>query len=129
MELGVDWPTINKDLASQARQAPDANFVSKFLDIPYYLSLWSEDIGGLAGKRILDFGCGFGEPAAGVSLFHNPASIVGVDINDEAQQLPRILVSNLATLPDLPNLSFKRVDPGGDFPGEELDFIYQPIAP
>src|SRR5437879_5494330 len=95
MEPNVEWPIHNKGLAAEARQATDPNFVSKFVDIPYYLSLWSEDIGGLTNRRVLDFGCGFGETAAGVAVFHEPSSVVGVGTVGETQQLPSILISNL----------------------------------
>lgn len=65
------------DLASAA---PDEDTRVKLIDLPRIVSDWVEPYGGLAGRRILDFGCGFGELAAGLAGGFDPAVVVGIDI-------------------------------------------------
>ncbi|MEA4857814.1 MAG: class I SAM-dependent methyltransferase [Solidesulfovibrio sp.] len=62
----------------------------------------------LAGARVLDFGCGDGITALGLSRL-GPGRVVGVDINPSFRHLPALAAANcgLEALP--PNLSFVRV--------------------
>lgn len=57
----------------------------KFHDLPFYLHHWMAEHGGLAGRRILDFGCGSGASAAGIALLGGAELVVGVDINPESR--------------------------------------------
>lgn len=52
----------------------------KLVELPRIINEWLAPHGGLAGRRILDFGCGFGEMAAGIALGFDPLLVVGVDI-------------------------------------------------
>lgn len=60
----------------------DDLFRTKFVTIPDILGEWMGDHGGLAGKDILEFGCGEGTMALGLALRKSPARVVGVEILD-----------------------------------------------
>src|SRR5688572_25303902 len=105
----MEWPPFNGELAACAGNLPVSSFRSKFLNLPYYIGLWAERVGGLAGKRVLDFGCGYGETALGVAVFHLPNEIIGVDINDESQLLRNIIPSELVKLEKPDTLLFYRI--------------------
>lgn len=96
----------------------------RFSNLPYFLSRWAKDHGGLEGKRILDFGCGSGFSTAGLSLLHSAELAVGVDINSEAEECKTFLSSNfgIERLPQ--NLVFERIKPGQTTSFEEFDCIF-----
>ncbi len=91
----------------------DPRLVAKMYAVPQVVSEWLAPFGGLADKRVLDFGCGFGETAAGIALGHGARDVHGVDVQDKPDQCRSILsrVFGLARLPD--NLRFSRITEGG----------------
>ena len=114
----------SQKLIDDAQSASDPQFRAKFVDLPHYLDVWTRQVGGLSGKRILDFGCGHGETAAAIALTRAPGRVVGVDINDEHKNLLEELRVHLAldALPD--TLTFERIEPGA-MPSETgFDLIY-----
>jgi SAM-dependent methyltransferase len=72
-------------------------------------------------SRVLDFGCGDGFTALGLSRFEM-REIVGVDLNEAFRFLPEIADRYLgkSSLPG--NLSFQRVDDGNPLPFEDDSF-------
>jgi SAM-dependent methyltransferase len=107
-----------------ATAAPDRTFKAKFVDLPRFFDEWSEPIGGLAGKRVLDFGCGNGTTACAVALTRRPELVVGIDIDREFDGCLKV-VSRHVPITQLPqNLVFEQVAPGtlGNYAG--YDFIY-----
>jgi SAM-dependent methyltransferase len=54
----------------------------KLVDVPQILADWFEPFGGIAGREVLEFGCGEGTMALGVALQHSPSRVVGVEILD-----------------------------------------------
>ena len=111
------------DLEERAASLP-ALEKSKFLSIPSYLHGWSKPYGGLMGKKVLDFGCGFGTSAAGVALLHKSQTVVGVDINEEHRSCAEFLSNNfdIKRLPD--NLHFQTIHAGEEIAHSDFDFIY-----
>jgi predicted RNA methylase len=57
----------------------DSNLKLKAIDLPEIISDWT---GGVQGKRVLDFGSGFGYTAWGLAML-GAAYVAGVDINKE----------------------------------------------
>ena len=106
--------TMAAELVPEARQ--------KFVDLPYYLHLWTQPYGGLRGKKVLDFGCGGGVSTAGIALLHG-AKVHGVDINSEAAQCSTFLRQHFAI--DQPEtLTFQEIEPGGVIDGHNFDCIF-----
>jgi SAM-dependent methyltransferase len=101
----------------------DPSLAHKFCDIPDIVESWLASYGGLAGRDILDFGCGFGETAAGIALTFNPNMVVGVDIQDKPLQCQRILAEQfgMAALPA--GLAFAQIDEGGFLGNAEFDLV------
>jgi ubiquinone/menaquinone biosynthesis C-methylase UbiE len=121
----MKWPIFNEPLAAEIHNTPlSATFRSKILDVPYYIDLWCTDLGGLAGKSVLDFGCGAGMTTLGVALFHKPSVIIGIDINDNAKNLKYTLSAELIDLQWPENLSFETILPGDSLPKDKFDFVY-----
>lgn len=95
---------------------------AKFSLVPTIIEQWMSDAGGLAGRKILDFGCGEGTSAAGVSLLFD-AEVHGVDINNEAEACASFLHQNFGM--DIPNrLTFQEIAPGETPNGGPFDLIY-----
>ncbi|MEQ7155394.1 class I SAM-dependent methyltransferase [Brevundimonas aurifodinae] len=90
----------------------------KLLILPAIIADWAEPHGGLAGRRIMDFGCGLGELAAGLAYAEPTASVVGLEVTDQPDGLPAVL-KPLGLIPPA-NLSFRTV-PLGEV-GDEDDF-------
>ncbi len=101
----------------------DASRRHKLIDLPEIIRQWVEPHGGLAGRRVLDFGCGFGEMAAGIALACAPAMVVGIDISEEpikgVEKLKAILGED--GLPS--NLSLEQVKDGDLGSLDEVDVI------
>jgi len=96
----------------------------RFQNIPNFVSRWAEDFGGLEGKRVLDFGCGFGLSTAGISLLNSADLAVGVDIGSEAEACESFLSKNF-NIQKLPsNLVFERIEPGQTTSYDEFDCIF-----
>ncbi|MFC1929976.1 class I SAM-dependent methyltransferase [Chloroflexota bacterium] len=89
------------------------------------MNSWVEEYFPLAGKRILDFGCGEGTTVLGIALQFSPLSAIGIDINNEYLQCPTFAQREigLSTLPQ--NLSFQQIESGqvGSF-NFKFDLIY-----
>lgn len=101
----------------------DSCFQNKLSNVPNILADWMQSEGGLDGKDILDFGCGDGTTALGLSLLTEPRSIVGVDINVEYEAcVGNAKLLGLDELP--PSLSFQTISPGQVSSRGEFDFIY-----
>lgn len=75
----------------------DPEYRVKFLDVPNIIQDWTSPYGGLAGKDILDFGCGEGTMAMGVALRHGAARVVGVEIQPEIEKLSAICAASIET--------------------------------
>jgi hypothetical protein len=78
----------------------------------------------LEGARLVDFGCGDGITALGVTLQNEPERLVGVDIHDAFSRLGVLAKQqmNLNALP--PALEFHQVKPGKPLDLESMDGIY-----
>ena len=115
-------PELSFIEAAQAVSNPV--FKAKFADLPRFLEEWSQPIGGLKDKRVMDFGCGNGTTACAVALTRQPALVVGIDINDQFHGCLDAVAPHLGieALPD--NLAFERVKPGELGTHGDFDFIY-----
>lgn len=61
----------------------DATYRAKFIDVPNIIADWLGDHGGLAGRDVLDFGCGEATMALGIALKHGARRVVGVETHEE----------------------------------------------
>ena len=68
-----------KHLATALQTLDEATRL-KLVELPRIIDEWLAPHGGLVGRRVLDFGCGFGEMAAGIAIGFDPAVVVGIDI-------------------------------------------------
>jgi cyclopropane fatty-acyl-phospholipid synthase-like methyltransferase len=95
-----------------------------FVTIPGHIQNWTRDHGGLAGRRILDFGCGTGVSAAGMALRMDAAHAHGVDINLNHAGCLAFLSRHfgLASLPE--TLTFEKVLPGDTGAERGFDLAY-----
>jgi 2-polyprenyl-3-methyl-5-hydroxy-6-metoxy-1,4-benzoquinol methylase len=62
----------------------DETYRSKFVDVPNIIAEWLGDHGGVAGKDVLDFGCGEATMALGMALRHGVRRVVGMDVYEES---------------------------------------------
>jgi SAM-dependent methyltransferase len=102
---------------SLAETAP-ADLRQKLLSLPDIIADWVAPHGGLAGRKIMDFGCGLGELAAGLAYAEPTAQVIGVEVTDQPAALSSALKP--IELEPPPNLSFREVPLGqvgddGDF--------------
>jgi SAM-dependent methyltransferase len=87
---------------------------NKHLNVVRILDEWFEPHGGLAGKDVLEFGCGEGTVALGLALQKKPSRVVGVEILDVFEQCFPLAQENLG-LHSLPkNLELHQIVPGQD---------------
>lgn len=103
----------------------DAKYRQKFVDVVNIIADWMKPAGGLAGKHILDFGCGEATSAIGIALRHPDSRVIGIDIMDDVKLCTPLAAEQLL-LQELPaNLSLFQVAPG-DLAGTEhgFDLIY-----
>ena len=117
----MDTWSINSQLELKAAELSFEE-KQKFLEIPYYLHLWTQPFGGLAGKKVLDFGCGGGTSAAGIALLHG-AKVHGTDINSEAEQCSSFIHNNFG-ISKIDDLTFQEIEPGGQIDGKDFDCIF-----
>ncbi len=91
-----------------------ADYRHKFENTCGILSDWFQPYGGLAGRDVLEFGCGEGTMATGIALQYEPRRMVGVEILDIVCQCSRFARQNigLERLPD--NLELHQIKPGAD---------------
>lgn len=94
-----------------ANTIEDETYRKKFIDVPNILADWLRDHGGLAGRDVLDFGCGEATMALGIALQHGARRVVGVEIHEEIENaLPYAKTQlGLERLPD--NLELIRLHP------------------
>jgi SAM-dependent methyltransferase len=97
---------------------------SKFHDLPSYLHMWMAPHGGLAGRRVLDFGCGSGTSAAGIALLGGAELVVGVDINPESRACESFLREALGQDGLPPNLRFEEIRPGETTSMDDIDIVF-----
>ena len=92
----------------------------KLVTLPGIIAEWVGPHGGLAGRKIMDFGCGLGELAAGLAFAEPSAQVIGVEVTDQPSGLAAALGE--AGLAPPPNLSFREVALGdvGDKDGFDL---------
>lgn len=98
---------------------------SRFERLPQILADWMKDHGGLAGKEILDFGCGQGVTALALAREHGAKRVVGVDIGPDVERAASFAHEQLglARLPD--NTRFLRVTPEALHDADDrFDLVY-----
>ncbi len=61
-----------------ADRIKDDTYRTKFIDVPNTLTDWLRDHGGLAGRDVLDFGCGEATAALAIALRHGARRVVGI---------------------------------------------------
>src|SRR5271155_2898418 len=99
---------LNGDIAEMISASENSDFVSKFVDVSQHVGSWTEDIGFLAGKRLLDYGCGEGFTSSGLAIFPGPEIVIGVDVVDPGLGLSKVL-SSIPEIGNLPaNLQFRK---------------------
>jgi cyclopropane fatty-acyl-phospholipid synthase-like methyltransferase len=108
-----------------ADRITNAVYRNKFINVTDVIRDWVADHGGLAGKDVLDFGCGEATMALGIALRHGARRVVGCEIHKEIDNCVPYAKAQLGLerLPD--NLELRRVD--ADTPLEALgsfDVIY-----
>jgi cyclopropane fatty-acyl-phospholipid synthase-like methyltransferase len=108
--------TANVD-ATRAYRAGEAGVTdpvlrAKLYAVPRVMADWLAPFGGFEGRRVLDFGCGFGETAAGIALGHGAAEVRGVDIQPKPERCAEILRETLGLDGPPANLRFSRIAPG-----------------
>ncbi len=101
----------------------DPQLRAKLYDVPQAIHEWLEPYGGLENRHVLDFGCGFGETAAGIALGHGASSVHGVDVQDKPGQCGPMLASvfGLESLPA--NLRFSRITEHGPAERDAYDVV------
>ncbi|HEY0182690.1 MAG TPA: class I SAM-dependent methyltransferase [Rhodopila sp.] len=107
------------------RQPVDAVYQNKFVGVPDVIAEWVREHGGLAGRDVLDFGCGEATMALGIALRHGARRVVGVETHEEIDNcLPNARAQlGLERLPQ--NLELVRTGPDSSL--EELgqfDVVY-----
>lgn len=113
---------LKTQILDSAKLLPSDDDRAKFLYVPQIIEQWMTDAEGLAGKKVLDFGCGGGTSAAGVALLFD-ANVHGVDINNEAEACVPFLKQNFGI--EIPSrLTFEEIAPGAVPKGGPFDLIY-----
>lgn len=94
-----------------ANTIKDDTYRKKFIDVPNIIADWLGDYGGLAGRDVLDFGCGEATMAVSMALQQGARRVVGVETHEEIENaLPYAKAQlGLERLPE--NLELIRLDP------------------
>lgn len=103
--------------------APPTVQAQKFCEIPDIIETWLAPYGGFAGRDILDFGCGFGEMAAGIALGYDPGKVVGVDIQDKPARCEDILRDQLGLSGMPATLSLRQIEECGSLGASAFDLV------
>ncbi len=99
-------------------------FRSKYNDVARIITDWLAPVGGLEGKRILDFGCGEGTTALALALSSGGSRLVGSDISRKFDECSSLAKSEIGVT-ELPgNLEFEEVAPGEVSACEGFDLVY-----
>lgn len=101
----------------------DPRLRTKLYELPRIISEWLEPFGGLENKRVLDFGCGFGETAAGIAMGYGAADVHGVDIQSKPDQCEFILARVFGTSGLPANLRFSQIPETGPTEREAYDVV------
>jgi SAM-dependent methyltransferase len=111
---------MDADRFRSLAEAAPAEIRHKLIDLPRIISDWVAPHGGLAGKRLMDFGCGRGDMAAGLAFAEPSTEVVGLEVTDQPTRLAGAL--DRVGLEPPPNLSFRKVPLGevGDEDGYDL---------
>jgi SAM-dependent methyltransferase len=111
---------MDADRFRSLAEAASPELRQKLVTLPGIIAAWVGPHGGLAGRKIMDFGCGLGELAAGLAFAEPTAQVVGVEVTDQPSGLAATLEG--AGLAPPPNLSFREVPLGevGDEDGFDL---------
>jgi SAM-dependent methyltransferase len=99
----------------------DSWFFDHFIMTAYEIGEHLSRFIPLNRSRVLDFGCGDGFTALGMSRFRLK-EIIGVDINDSFHHLPQIACRYLGLDPLPRSLSFQKVGDGEPLPFETDTF-------
>jgi cyclopropane fatty-acyl-phospholipid synthase-like methyltransferase len=113
-------------------KSPDFDYQSmtgvyrnKFVNVPDTIADWVRDYGGLAGRDVLDFGCGEATMALGIALRHAAHRVVAIETHAEIDNCVPYAKAELG-LDILPaNLELIRVQPDSTLdPLGTFDVIY-----
>lgn len=113
--------SVNDDFLSRAGTAP-AELRNQLFDLPRIIVDWMAPYGGVAGRRVMDLGCGHGILAAGLALGYGPKFVCGVEVTTEPEKLPSILQDRVGV--DVPaNLEFRRIKAGEMCEDRDFDVV------
>jgi cyclopropane fatty-acyl-phospholipid synthase-like methyltransferase len=124
MALYIDAVPISVASYHAARPGiGDPNLEAKLFAVPGVVDDWLQPFGGLAGKRILDFGCGAGEAAAAIALGYGATHVHGVDLGSKFTECPAMLgrVFGASGMPS--NLQFSQVRAGSALGEGQYDVV------
>ena len=102
-------------------EAAPADLRQKLIALPDIIADWLAPHGGLDGCKVMDFGCGPGELAAGLAYAHPSSEVIGVEVTDEPSRLGGIL--SAAGLASPSNLSFRDVPLGQVCDDTDFDVV------
>jgi SAM-dependent methyltransferase len=90
----------------------DPLYRAKFVNCPDIIEDWLSEHGGLAGRDVLEFGCGEGTMSLGMALRKETRRVVGVEILDVLKQCLHLARREIR-LESLPaNLDLFQITPG-----------------
>lgn len=103
----------------------DAGFRDRFQKLPHIIESWVSRYLSLRGSKVLDFGCGEGVTALGMTLLHEPAELIGVDIMPDPARCPELAKRHL-NLDALPAAMHLHQIDADELPesARDLDLIY-----
>jgi ubiquinone/menaquinone biosynthesis C-methylase UbiE len=87
--------------------------LAKYKVLPDMIYQWIEPYFGeeMVGRKILDFGCGFGETALGFASKFPKSQVMGVDVFLDADRL-KLGIENVGIKEIPKNIEFKKINPG-----------------
>lgn len=112
---------MDADRFRSLAEAAPPDLRQKLLVLPAIVADWLEPHGGLAGRKIMDFGCGLGELATGLAFAEPEAEVIGLEVTAEPTRLSAAL-DPLGLAPP-PNLSFRQVALGEVGEDDGFDLI------
>ncbi|WP_426050891.1 SAM-dependent methyltransferase [Brevundimonas sp. SL161] len=101
----------------------DPLLLRKLSTLPEIIESWIAPYGGFSGREVLDFGCGFGETAAGIALQYDVTRVVGVDVQDKPARCEPLLMEKIGIggLPD--HLTLAQIEKGALLGEQEFDLV------
>jgi 2-polyprenyl-3-methyl-5-hydroxy-6-metoxy-1,4-benzoquinol methylase len=123
--LRVLWMEVLLSANWSEDRITDSIYQAKFINVPDVICDWTAEYGGVAGKDILDFGCGEATMAVGMALRHGARRVVGVEIQPEVDNALPYARQQLGInrLPD--NLNLVRIDADSDLGAlGQFDLVY-----